>query len=125
MDIEQGIITYLVSKSVSGGRVYPLTLPQNAVLPAVVMQRVSSVPDYVHEGASGLELGRFQFTAWAENYAAAKATATAVIAALSGYKGLMGTVEVGASFIANQIDQKDPESHLCAVITDARIWSNA
>lgn len=125
MDIEQGIITYLVSKSVAGGRVYPLILPQNAGLPAVVMQRVSSVPDYVHEGASGLELGRFQFTVWAENYAAAKATAAAVIAALSGYKGLMGTVEVGASFIANQIDQKDPESHLCAVITDARIWSNA
>jgi len=90
MDIEQGIITYLVSKSVSGGRVYPLILPQNAGLPAVVVQRVSSVTDYVHEGASGLELGRFQFTAWAENYAAAKATAAAVIAALSGLQRLNG-----------------------------------
>lgn len=125
MDIEQGIITYLMALNVAGKRVYPAPLPQNSVLPGVTMQRISSVTDYVQSGASGLELGRFQFTSWAESYAAAKATAQQVKAALSGYKGVMGTVDVGASFLANEIDQKDPDSHLCAVIVDARIWSNA
>ena len=124
MDIEQGIITYLIALNVATKRVYPAPLPQNVTLPAVTVQRVSSVVDYVHAGASGLELGRFQFTSWADSYAAAKVIAQQVKAALTGYKGSMGTVEVGASFIANEIDQVDPSSHLRAVIVDARIWSN-
>lgn len=124
MDIEQGIITYLKAQNVAGQRVYPLSLPQNAVLPAVVVQRVSGLPDYTHDGDSGLEPGRFQFTSWAESYAAAKATALSVKAALSGYKGSMGTVTVGASFIANELDLNDPDSNLRRVIVDARIWSN-
>jgi hypothetical protein len=123
MNIEAGLIQFLITQGVASGRVYPTKLPQNATLPAVVMNRVSQAPDYVHAGASGLEMGRFQLDIWGSSYADVK-TVKAQIMALSGYRGTMGTVPVGASFIANAVDLNDPDSKLKRETIDVKIWSN-
>jgi hypothetical protein len=124
MNIEQGLITYLIAQNVANKRIYPSKLPQNATLPAVVMKRVSQAVDYVQSGASGLEMGRFQLDIWGTTYASVKTVKAQVLTAVSGFKGVMGSATVGASFIANAVDMNDPDSQLIREVVDVKIWSN-
>lgn len=47
------------------GRFYPLHLPQDAALPSLVYERVSTKPTYSYQGDSGLDRARFQIDACA------------------------------------------------------------
>jgi hypothetical protein len=67
-----------------GDRVFPLTLPQGATLPAIVYQRVSPRSTSTHDGAGGVVSPRFQFKCWASTYAAACALRVALKALLVG-----------------------------------------
>lgn len=61
---EEGTALY----SLIGDRVYPLELPQDGTLPAVVYTIVDDVEEL--DGHNGV--GRIQFTAWSRTYAGAK-----------------------------------------------------
>lgn len=123
--VDAGVVSYLIGEGVADGRVYYGLLPQGETLPAVTVDRISYAPNYTHSGPSGYEVGRFQFRCWGSTKEVAVDTADEVIAALSGYKGLMGSAKIGASFIANAIGLNDPESGLKSVIVDALIRSTA
>ncbi|MDW9773083.1 DUF3168 domain-containing protein [Sinorhizobium meliloti] len=73
--------------SIAGGRRYWVRAPQTEPRPFVVLNRVDGVPSYHYQGASGLVASRVQLDCYADTYTAAKATARAVEAILSGYEG--------------------------------------
>lgn len=67
--------------AIVGTRIWPVRMPDNATLPGVVYQRVSTVesPDL---GARSLRESRFQLDCWADRFGDTVTTAAAVIAAL-------------------------------------------
>lgn len=60
---------------------------QGTAVPYIVLQRISGLPDYHMQGASGYVASRVQVDVYSDKYTATKKAARAVIAALSGYRG--------------------------------------
>jgi hypothetical protein len=124
--LEEGLVDYLLAYTpltvLIGERVYPLILPQDPTLPALVYQRIGSVPEYSQSGYAGLTSARMQLTCWGTTLVSAKNTAEQVRLALGGYKGPMGMSTVGASFIENEMDDLDEETGLFRVIMDVTLW---
>jgi hypothetical protein len=101
---------------VSGGvtRIYPLEVPQDVVMPAVVYQRIASAPEVTLDGDAGLDAVRVQVSCWAATYAGAKELAAAVRAAVNA-SNLRAVTEI-------EIDDRDTETRQYRVIIDFRIW---
>jgi hypothetical protein len=75
--------------------------PQTApARPYVVLSRISGVRDYHASGASGYVVSRVQIDVYADTYAGTNTVMSAIVAALSGYRG--GTIQ--AVFIDNESD---------------------
>lgn len=92
-----------------GTRLYPQKLPQDPTYPAATYQRIDGPRLYDHGGATGLAEGRFQFDVWATTYSSAKAVAAAVRAALSGYSGTTGGVEIAFIRCLSESDRYEPQ----------------
>lgn len=117
---QQGAISALV-----GARIYPLLLPQNPTMPALTYQIISTVPDYVLAGPSGLVAKRVQINCWASRewampgYTTAQNVATAVRKALDGYSGIWpGGIEIVRAKRDNQHDDFEPEGLYDRTILD-------
>jgi len=124
--IEEGIVLRLKAhtglKALIVERIHPLKLPQSVTLPAVTYQRISTPREITHDqgndASDGGELAmpRFQFTAWAETFASAKAVSKQIRKALNGYKGTLGTgqntVKVYGMLAESEMDFYDPDSNL-------------
>jgi hypothetical protein len=126
MSIETGLYSELtgdagVSALVST-RIYPLQVPQDVAMPAVAYQQISGSPEYAHDGDSGLNWARFQFTCQAETYAGAKALAVAVKAALSGASGTMDDTTVDVILIDNETDWRSEGFDIPVVRVDVMVW---
>ncbi len=70
-----------------GTRVYPLRLPQKAVMPAIVLTRVSEMNAAHLRGPDVLTKARIQVDAWAQTFDAAVALGTLCAQRLDGYQG--------------------------------------
>lgn len=94
-----------------GTRVYPLYVPQDAAMPAIAYQKISSQKYQAHDGSSHLARSRFQLTVEADDYATAKETATAVKACWDSFAGYVGTTASGLTIqgtsIENEMDGED------------------
>jgi hypothetical protein len=79
---------------VLGTRIYPLVIPETALLPAVAYQRISTVRVVGHEGAVPLARVRMQLTIVADGYAAVTAVGDLIRGALHGvaWEATLGTV---------------------------------
>jgi hypothetical protein len=73
-------VTDLVSN-----RVYPLTIPIDASLPAVAYQKITDLDQLAHDGPTGSKMARIQITITADTYNEIKDIEAAIVAALSGY----------------------------------------
>lgn len=122
MIIEQGLTVFLTTypplMDLQGTRLYPDNLPQSPTLPATVYQRISGVVDYSQSGQSEPQNARFQFTCWAVDPLAAKLLARVLKTAVSGYRGLMGTVEIQEAFVENETGGQEPDTGLYREIVD-------
>ena len=92
-------VTALVST-----RIYPNVIPQNAAMPVIAYQVISTDRNYRHAGQSNNAMPRIQITVEAASYSSAVAVCAAVRAALSGYKGTVGTVVIGGIFLETEYD---------------------
>ncbi len=101
-----------------GNRVYPMHMPQAGTLPALVYERISTVRNYAHNGQQSPTTVRMQVDSIATTLATARSCADAVLAALSGYVGTVGTVDVRSCFADNEINLPDEETGLARVIQD-------
>jgi len=109
VSLADGIYTYLTTTAtdvvaISGDRVYPGFLPQNAKLPAITVERISGGRDIVMGGISGLEHPRMQITSWASTYEAAKALAEEVRLVTDAHSGAMGAETIRAVIIQDESD---------------------
>lgn len=75
-----------------GSRVYPLGLPQNPTLPAIVYQELRTSTRVMADGDSGERESRFQLSYWAGSFSAIKTGKRALVELLNGYSG--GGVEL-------------------------------
>ena len=127
MSIETALYSYLASyaglTALIGDRIYPLVIPEQASLPAIAYQRISTRFTYSHDGDSELDRPRFQFSCVAATAKAAREVRDQVVAALSAYSGDMQGVNVGVSFIENEMDGYEPQpTDAYAMRVDALIW---
>lgn len=99
-----------------GTRVYPMMLPQGPTFPAVVYQRISTVPDMLVDGP-GFAPIRMQLSMWATTFGGARTLADAVVTALHGYHG----GELRLSRLINLLDDYEPDTKLFRVIADFRV----
>lgn len=105
-----------------GGRIYPVRAPEGAATPFLVYQRISALPRISAFGVdAGIAQPRFQVTAWAATYAAAKGAATAVRQALQRYRGTVLGVEILDVFVELDEDLRDDEAKLYGALTDFRV----
>ena len=122
--IEEAIYLHLKNhpglSALIGTRIYPLRMPQNPTLPAVVYQRISTPRTYSHSGYSNLADPRFQFSVWAESYSGALAVAEQLRDAINGFTG-SGSIPVYSSQIANESDDYEPSTELYRILIDAFI----
>jgi len=97
MRFEEALFAHLKDctglKNLVGDRIYPLVLPQKAVLPAVTYQKISGERLHKLQGDTGLTRPVYQLSCWAENYAQCKAAAEQVRLCLQKHSGLMGGAE--------------------------------
>jgi hypothetical protein len=120
MEITEALRTFIAAQPAIAGliggagalRWYPLTRPENAVYPCVTYQIISDPRTYTHDGDTGAIVARIQVTVWAKTYAALTQVSEALIGGLSGYRGLMGTVDVNGVFIPNAVDGYQPDTRL-------------
>lgn len=83
-------------------RLYPLLIPQDLDTPALAYQVISAPGIYSHEtGDVGLVRARVQITAQAATYDLLHALLYAVRAAVTGYRGTVGSTHFQAIFIDN------------------------
>lgn len=122
MSIEAALYSKLTGDSgvaaVVGARIYPMHMPQAGTLPALVYERIDTMRTYGHDGQHSPTTVRMQVDSIAATLATAVSCADAVLAALSGFKGTVGAVDVRACFAANQINLPDEETGLVRVIQD-------
>jgi hypothetical protein len=115
---ENDIYTALASGSPlptsAGVRVYPVLMPQGVTMPAIRYQRVGVVPTSSLDGDSGKDLVRFQIDCFAGTYAAVKALAVEVRAALTA---------IGALFVSD-IDGYEDDTKLYRETLDYSIWTD-
>ena len=131
--LEEGLHSYLSTYAgmvaLIGDRVYPLRMPQNATLPCLTYQRISTPRISTHDtsGATGdLTNPRFQFDAWGSTYASVKAINDQVRAALNGKTGSIGTapsnITIRSALADNENPEYDPDSELYRSRSDYIIW---
>lgn len=86
--MEEALVAHLLADAALGAlvddRITWAVRPQGSALPALVLTRIDSLPDYTMAGPSGLVSSRIQVDSWAVIYAAAKEAARAAEAVLSG-----------------------------------------
>lgn len=133
MTLGAGAFAYLTTAVPTAG-VFPMSLPQNADLPAIVFQLIPSVgPLHTHEDAhagSGPARGifrrdRLQLSCWADTYDAAAELGRTVALAVDGYAGAWGTVQIGSSLVDGEQDDWDPKTRKYRRIVDVLVqWQD-
>lgn len=119
MDIETALVAYLKARTgltaLIGGsspRVYPGLVPESRGnddnYPALTYQIISALSDVAHDGPTGLTNTRIQIVAWARTYPAAVAIRNQLHDAMTGFKGIWGTLNIGACFKADEGDMPEP-----------------
>lgn len=129
MNLAAGLYSYCSGALSVGERIYPLTLPKGAALPALVYQLIpSDGPLHSHsdahtgEGASSMfNRVRVQFSCWAGDYDAAEALGDELMAALDGFRGLWGDVPIGSVLFEGPQDDHDPNTFTWRRLVDALI----
>jgi hypothetical protein len=103
--------------AIASSRIYPVRLPREAVLPAVVYQVPIVSPVSSMSGDSGIDNCTVNIVCWAKEYAKAHDLAYAVRKAL---------VESGLRIITEgQNDEEDLETHSYGVSVSMNIWSES
>jgi hypothetical protein len=117
--IEEALRDHLLSElgDLVGNRVYPLRMMQNAQMPAIVYQRISTSPRHRQGGPASLTRHRFQIDCWARTYGEAAAVACRVQWALDGRRG-----RIGAILMDNASDDYDEEAMLYRRSLDVMVW---
>ena len=128
--IEEALVARLAAdntvKAAVAARIYPLAAPQGAAMPFLTYQRISGPREHTHDRAGDLARPRFQFTAVAATYSAAKALINAVRTSLDNFRGTLSGVSVEAIYVENESDvfnlASDQSKTSYATWLDCVVW---
>ena len=126
--MEEALIAYLLAHvpltALVGRRIRPVIGKQADGFPAIVVQMVSHLPEYVTQGPMSLADSRVQVDCYAETFAGSKAVARAVKARVSGQRFTSGGVEFQqCAVIAERSSYEDgKEVKLHRTSIDFRVW---
>jgi len=122
MTVEETLFGYLSAAPAVAAlvedRIYPVKLPDEVILPALVYSKASCLRYASHGGASGLASSRFQLDCYSADYLEAKRVALAAVKALHGKK----SGDIQAAFNDNETDAFSPDTGVCRVTADVLIW---
>lgn len=91
-------------------RVFPRRLDNQPALPALVINKISEVPETSHSGSSGLKETRLQVDVWGNSDEEMEQVKTAVIGAAHLYSGEMGESSVQTCFLEDDGDLFDEDA---------------
>ena len=103
-------------------RIYPNKIPQEATLPAVAYQRISTRRVRAHAAPTGLARARVQVVCVARSYSEVKGLATEVRKALEGVVASVGGVTVQGSWLETDADEYGDAEGLHSVRQDFMLW---
>jgi hypothetical protein len=126
----KGLRAYLMSKTavnnLVSGRIYPVVLPQNPTLPAIVYSLVNANRPESMIGGTGLVQARVQVDCWALTQDAAASLSNEVRKVLQGFSGNFGSgstlVVVQAVHVVGEYEMHEPDVNNYRVIIDYHIW---
>lgn len=104
-----------------GTRIYPLILPQDAILPAITYARVSTERESAFVTDPGLSTARIQVDIWATSALNGMAISEKVRVALHRYRGTITSVTIEESHIDNEILMYEPETEIYHIVLDFSI----
>ena len=106
--IETVIYTILTGASgitdLTSTRIYPVYVPQDAVMPVLTYQELSAQREYTVDGSIGMVSARYQINCWASNYSGARALSEAVRDAMEDYSGTVNTRYIHTIFLEDEGD---------------------
>lgn len=116
-----------------GDRVYPLSLPQGATVPAVVYRVISDDPTVTHSDDqqsptyTGIRasVSRVQFDCLANTYDDAEDLRDELVDLAVGYRGMWGSLEIQSVIPDLRLDDWDPDVGQYRVIQDLMIGHRA
>lgn len=126
MSFGAGIYDFMSLGLSVGERVYPISLPQDVTLPAIVYRVVSDVPtlhhgivqdDPTYTGTRRSDT-RVQFDCYGRDYDEAEALCDELVTYAVGYHGSWGEVEVDSVLPDVRLDDWDEEPGIFRVIQD-------
>ena len=108
MDILEAIYSYLSKnesvKNYVDGRLYPILLPQDCVLPAIVYAPVVANYSSAHQGDTGYVKQTVQITCHANTFKEARKLSRLIKKLLQDYRGNMSGLFIEAVFIKTDFD---------------------
>lgn len=130
MTIEEALYAELAAYSglsaLVSTRIYPMRLPQDSTLPAVVYYRMSAGRENDFTGATGLAHPTFRVITWAEEYKEAHTVGTQVRKALDGnssqWGGSSGVWASGRLTNDNDLMDPDLETPTYGQAMDFEVW---
>lgn len=103
MDIFQVVNQYISTRpeivKVVGSKIYPINMPQNCILPAVVYSPILAKYDSALQGDTGYARQSIQFNCHATTFKQARQISRMIKTALQDYHGDMFGMDIQAVFI--------------------------
>jgi hypothetical protein len=126
MDPDEALVQFLLSRpgvaAEVGDRIYPLPLPQGAVLPAITYSDVGAGVSYSFDGPDATGRARYQLDHWARTRSEARRVERTTREALDGFKGTWpGGLRVQGVFRRNGWVVYEPETQLQRAIADYQV----
>jgi hypothetical protein len=126
MDILIGLYNHLSNdekiKKIVGNKIYPVILPQNIVLPAIVYSSVLANYDSALQGDTGFVRQTIQIVSHAKTYKEARELSRLIKKIIQNLHGNMGGVFIEAVFIKTDYELNtntslkfDTEEYMCSI----------
>lgn len=114
-------ITHVGLSALISTRLYPGIAPQDVTLPAVVYQRVSSVPESLLTADTNVTRDRFQFTVLASSYESLVNVGVQVKAAFQRWQGTEASVIIEDSYLTGDVDLYQDDTEIFGKAIDFEI----
>lgn len=102
-------------------RIYPNIKPENAIMPAIVFHRISSIRYPAMRADSNVMKARFQFDIFADTYDAANAIRIAMIPVVNRWRDMITPPNLFDTFIVNELDLYEAERKQSHIAVDVEL----
>lgn len=113
-----------VSARVGTSRIYNNRMPQNPVLPAILLTLLSDQPILSHSSANSIKRPTVEIMHFAGDHAVAETMDGETRAVLEGFRGAMGTLSAVTILRTDSRDDTEPDLGLAYRTAEYQIWHN-